>query len=51
LCSFGWQESAGMVASVAVGFRQILNCMLSLLRIMVMSRKFGLLFVSSSRVN
>jgi hypothetical protein len=50
LCSFGWQEPAGMIASLTVGFRYMLNCKLSIMRMMVMSRKFILLF-SSSNVN
>jgi hypothetical protein len=40
-----------MIASVTVGFRYMLNCILSILRMMVISRKFILLFFSSSKVN
>jgi hypothetical protein len=40
-----------MIASVMVGFRYILNCILPILRMMVISRKCILLFVSSAKVN
>jgi hypothetical protein len=40
-----------MIASVMVGFRYMLNYKLSIVRMMVVSRKFILLFSSSSNVN
>jgi hypothetical protein len=40
-----------MISSVTVGFRCMLNFILSILRMMVISRKFILLFVSSSKLN
>jgi hypothetical protein len=50
LCSFGWHESAGIIEPVAVGFRYMLKCILSLSHMMVISRKFNLLLFSSSKV-
>jgi hypothetical protein len=38
LCSVGWHESAGMMASVVVGFLYILNWKLLLVLVMVRSR-------------
>jgi hypothetical protein len=50
-CSIGWQASRGMIVSVAVGFRNILNMiLLSEIFEMVRSRKFILLSCSVSVV-
>jgi uncharacterized membrane protein len=51
LCSVGWQESKGMIVSVAVCFLYISNFSLSYSFLTVISRKFIIFSLSFSIVN